>query len=277
MSEEHPAAEGESESRRQVRRAVVRVRREIMKAAALHAVVDAVLVLLAVNLALTVVGVALPGPGYTRQVLAVGAGLLVGVAEFALRFRTPPVDRFEAANPEVSEALRTARDAALDGAETRMAHRLYADVLDALGRASSADLVSTGRVLVSVLVVFGLALATVQASVAGLDLGDSPAPAGPTNGSEDRESEYDGLYDGDAILGEEADADAGDDDLDAVVGGSPGGEGDASDDPQGYDSGGFSSDGAYDAQQAGFSRTDDVENADIIREYNLRIRDDGDQ
>ena len=249
-----------------------------MKAAALHAVVDAMLVLLAVNLALTVAGVDIPGPAYTRQALAVGAGLVVGVAEFALRFRTPPVDQFETANPEVSEALRTARDAALDGAETRMARRLYDDVLDALGRASSADLVSTGRVLVSVLVVFGLALATVQASVAGLDLTDSSGPAGPATGEgDDRNDDYDGLYDGDAILGEETDAQAGDDDLDAVVGGSPGGEGEGSDEAEGYDSGGFSSDGAYDAQQAGFSRSDDVENADIIREYNLRIRDDGDE
>jgi hypothetical protein len=98
---------------------------------------------------------------------------------------------------------------------------------------------------------------------------------GPTTDGE-REREYDGLYDGEAILGEETDADAGDDDLDAVVGGSPGNEGDGTDFDQGYDSGGFSSDASYDAQQAGFSRSDDVENADIIREYNLRIRDGGD-
>jgi hypothetical protein len=266
----------ESESRRRVRRAVVQVRREIVKAAAIHAVVDTVLVVLLVNLALTVAGLDLPGPSYTRQAIAVGAGLLLGGAEFAIRFRTSPVRQFEAVNPAVSEALRTARDAASHGEETRMARRLYDDVLEGLQSASSADLVSTGRVLVSVLVVFGLALATVQASVAGLDLTPAPEPGGGPGGDVDRNDEYDGLYDGDAILGDETDADAGEDDLDAVVGGSPGSDGEDTDFDSGYDSGGFSSEASYDAQQAGFSQSDDVENADIIREYNLRIRDGGD-
>jgi hypothetical protein len=266
----------ESESRREVRRAVAKVRRETIKAAAIHAVVDAVLVVLLVNLALTVAGIDLPGPSYTRQAIAVGAGLLVGAVEFALRFRVPSVEQFEAVNPAVSEALRTARDAALDGEETRMARRLYDDVLEGLQSASSADLVSMGRILVSVLVVFGLALATVQASVAGLDLTPAPEPTGGPGGDVDRQDEYDGLYDGDAILGDETDADAGDDELDAVVGGSPGSEGEDTEFDSGYDSGGFSSDASYDAQQAGFSQSDDVENADIIREYNLRIRDGGD-
>ena len=274
-SERQP--EQESESRRRVRRAVVQVRRETIKAAAIHAVVDAVLVTLLVNLALTVAGLDLPGPSYTRQAIAVGAGLLVGAVEFALRFRVPSVEQFEAVNPAVSEALRTARDAASHGEETRMARRLYDDVLEGLQSASSADLVSTGRVLVSVLVVFGLALATVQASVAGLDLTPAPEPGGGPGGDVDRGGdEYDGLYDGDAILGDETDADAGEDDLDAVVGGSPGSDGEDTEFDSGYDSGGFSSDASYDAQQAGFSQSDDVENADIIREYNLRIRDGGD-
>ena len=276
MSDVTDPPEPESEGRQQIRRAVVQVRRETIKAAAIHAVVDAVLVVLVVNLGLTVVGIDLPGPSYVRQVVAGVAGLLVGATEFGLRFRTPPIAQFEAVNPAVSEALRTARDAALDGEETRMARRLYDDVLEGLQSASSADLVSTGRVLVSVLVVFGLALGTVQASVLGLDLTPTPdTNGGPTTDGE-REREYDGLYDGEAILGEETDADAGDDDLDAVVGGSPGSEGGDTDFDQGYDSGGFSSDASYDAQQAGFSRSDDVENADIIREYNLRIRDGGD-
>jgi hypothetical protein len=271
------AGDAESEGRERIRRAIVQVRRETIKAAAIHAVVDAVLVVLAVNLAVTVLGVDLPGPWYTRQAIAVGAGLLVGATEFALRFRTPPVEQFEAVNPDVSEALRTARDAALDGEETRMARRLYDDVLAGLQAASSADLVSTGRVLVSVLVVFGLALATVQASVVGIDLTPAPEPTDGGNADDGRDDDYDGLHDGDAILGDETGADAGDDELDAVVGGSPGSEGDPGEFDEGYDGGGFSSDASYDAQQAGFSRSDDVENADIIREYNLRIRDDSDQ
>jgi len=261
------------EARERVERAVRRVRREGYKAAAVHAVVDAAAVALAVNLALTVAGLDLPGPAYARQAVAVGLGLLVGLVEFALRVRVPLVERFEEVNPEVREALRTARDAARSGSETRVAGRLYEDVLGGLRRASSADLVDTRRLAGTVILMLVVSAATVQASVVGLDLTPEPrdVDTGDRDGSED---DYGGLEDGDEILGEETDVDEGSDDLDAVVGGSSGGDGGGRSEDRSHESGGFSSSGSYDAQQSGFAPAADVENADIIREYNVRIRED---
>lgn len=261
------------EARERVERAVRRVRREGQKAAAIHAVVDAAAVTLVVNLGLTVLGGPLPGPEYARQAVAVGVGLLVGVVEFGRRIRVPLVERFEDVNPEVREALRTARDAARAGSETRVAGRLYEDVLDGLRRASSADLVSTRRIAGTVLLVVVLSVATVQASVVGLDLRNPSEDL--DGGDEDRpDRDYGGLEDGEEILGEETDIDEGSDELDAVVGGSAGGEGDDESRDRSYDSGGFSGSGSYDAQESGFAPADEVENADIIREYNVRIRED---
>ena len=263
------------EARKRIQRAVRRVRREGYKAAALHAVVDAAAVTLAVNLALTVLGLPLPGPAYARQAVAVAVGLLVALVEFVVRVRVPLVERFEEVNPEVREALRTARDAARAGSETRVAGRLYEDVLAGLRRASSADLVSTRRLTWTVLLTLVFSAVTIQASVVGIDLTNPPSDL-DTGGEDRTDREYGGLEDGEEILGEETDVDEGDDDLDAVIGGSGGGEGDAETRDRSYDSGGFSSSGSYDAQQSGFAPAEEVENADIIREYNVRIRQDGD-
>jgi hypothetical protein len=256
-----------------VREAITRVRREALKAAAVHAVVYGALAALAVNLALTALGLDLPGPSYTRQALAAAVGVAVLVAVFVRRTRTPLVEQFEAVNPSVAEALRTARDTVADGTDSRVARRLYRDVLDRLSRASSQQLVDTGRVALAVVLVLGLSLATIQVSAVGLDL--TPPQSEPTAPTDPpRDDEYDGLEDGEAILGEEENVTSGDDDLDAVVGGASGGSGDVEERDRSFESGGFSSEGAFDAQRAGFSTSDDVENADIIREYNLRIRDD---
>ena len=263
------------EARQRVERAVKRVRREGYKAAMIQAVVDLATVTLAVNLALTVLGLDLPGPEYTPQAIAVGVGLLVGIAEFVVRVRVPLVERFEEVNPEVREALRTARDAARAGSENRVAGRLYEDVLAGLRGASSADLVSTRRVTAGVVLVIVLSAATVQASVVGIDLTGGPDEV--DTGNDDRaEEDYGGLEDGEEILGEETDVDGGDDDIDAVIGGSSGGDESGEAQDRSYDGGGFSASGSYDAQQSGFAPTEEVENADIIREYNVRIRQDED-
>ncbi|WP_276258479.1 DUF7502 family protein [Haloglomus litoreum] len=269
------------ELRERVERAVRQVRWEARKAAAVHAVVDGVVVLLAANLALTVAGVTLPGPARLDLAVVVGLGVVAAIAEFLLRTRQPLVEQFEAANPAVREALRTARDAAADGAETGMARRLYADVLDGLRSASSGDLISTRQVSAGAGLVAVLAVSTVVVSAAGLGLGLGPdaGPGGPTDGDlpPGGSSDYDGLQDGDAVLGEETNVSEGDEAEDVVIGGSTGGAGDAPASDGGFDTGGFAAEGSYDAQQAGFDSPDDVENADIIREYNLRIRAEDDE
>jgi hypothetical protein len=275
-----PSDADTAELREYVQRAIGQVRSEARKAAAVPALVDGVVVLLAVNLLLTLFRVDLPGPAWLDLGLPVVAGLAAGVGEFLVRQRRPLVEQFEAVNPEVREALRTARDVAADGADTQMARRLYADVLAGLRGASSDDLVPTAQVAVSVVLVLVLAVSTVGVTAAGIDLGPEPTTEGPgggTNGTADisgDSGEYDGLRDGDAVLGEETDVSEGDNEQDVVIGGSTGGSGEAGANDGSFDTGGFSSDGSYDAQQAGFDAPDDVENADIIREYNLRIRDD---
>jgi hypothetical protein len=269
------------ELRGRVERAIRQVRREARKAAAVHAVIDGVAVLLAANLALTVAGITLPGPARLDLAVVVGLGVVTAVVEFLARTRRPLVEQFEAVNPAVREALRTARDAAADGAETRMARRLYADVLDGLRSASSGDLISARHVSAGVVLVMVLAVSTVGVSAAGLGLGLGPDadPGGPTDGNlpAGGSSDYDGLQDGDAVLGEETNVSEGDESEDVVIGGSTGGAGDAPAGDGGFDTGGVATEGSYDAQQAGFDAPDDVENADIIREYNLRIRADEDE
>ncbi|WP_254823521.1 DUF7502 family protein [Haloglomus halophilum] len=277
-----PAATAPPEElRERVERAVRQVRREARKAAAVHAVVDGVVVLLAANLALTVAGVVFPGPSWLETAVVVSLGVVAATTEFLARTRQPLVQQFEAVNPQVREALRTARDAAADGAETRVARRLYADVLDGLRSASSGDLISTRHVSAGAGLVVILAVSTVGISAAGLGLGLGPGAdtGGPTDGDVPTggSGDYDGLQDGDAVLGEETNVSEGDESEDVVIGGSTGEAGDAPAGDGGFDTGGFASEGSYDAQQAGFDSPDDVENADIIREYNLRIRSDDDE
>jgi hypothetical protein len=266
-----------TDERERLEQALTAVRREGQKAAAIHAVVEGAVVLMTVNFGLTIVGVSLPGPTYARQAVAAALGLAVFLGAFLVRVRRPLVEQFEAANPEVREALRTARDAALDGAENAVARRLYADVLDGLQHASGARLVRTRRLVGGLVLLMLLSVATVQVSVVGLDLaGGSSADALEDDGS-DSGNDYRGLESGDKILGNETDVDGGDEDLDAVIGGtgSEAGSGETVNSSAG--SGGFSATGSYEAEQAGFSESDDVEDADIIREYNLEIRGGGDE
>lgn len=272
-----------SEERRQVQRALRAVRREGWKAAVLYGAVDGVLALLVVNLGLSVGGVDLPDVvGFPGRVAAgVAAALLVAVVEVGVRTRRPLVERFEAGNPTVAEALRTARDAAASEADGVVARRLYADVLGGLREASSRTLVDARRLGGTLLVVLLVAGVTVQASVVGLSLSESPgidsADGGGGSTAGTPVDDYDGLRDGDAILGEPENVTRGDENETAAIGGQAGG-----DDPEdrqldtGYETGGFSGSDAYDAQSAAFAGGDEVENAEIIREYNLRIRDDDD-
>jgi len=294
------AASG-SEPRRRMAGALREVRQEGKKAALIYAVVDAVLLFLAVNVLLAVLQpaelpaqVAVPrtvtdqlaqaiGRSIPRVTLPASAvvaavvGLVAFVGEYGYRVRRPLVEQFEAANPGVAEALRTARDAVDDGADTRMAARLYEDVLDRLRQSSGVALVDTRRLLVTLVVVVALSLATVQVAVVDLDL---LGGAGPTDDGSptDRPSEYEGLEDGDAVLGEPEDVQAGDENLTAEIESTGGDEElDGSEQfPSNSDGGPGSGSGAVDSQQAGYAAPEDVEDAELIREYNLRIREQDD-
>ena len=266
------------------------VRREGRKVAVIYAAVDAALATLLVNVALqlflppsapesvalpTAAGDALGVPGFevaTSILVGVAAGVVTFAGEYLLRIRRPAVEQFESANPEVREALRTARDAVRRDRDSAMAARLYEDVLDSLRATSSAGLVSLKRVSLTVVVVLALSVVSIQVAVVDVNLfgGDD---AGPNAGNA-RPDEYNGLQDGNKILGEAENVSAGDNELEASIDSQ--GEGDADESssaPASYDTGGFTGGGDVESQQAGFASEERLEDADLIREYNLKIRD----
>ena len=287
-----------AQARERMAAAIAEVRREGKKAAFVYAVVDAVLIFLLVNLLLTVlspaelptqvsvpaavtepvgaaIGRSIPALSFpTGAVVGIVVGLLCFLGEYLYRVRQPLVEQFEAANANVTDALRTARDAVADGAETRMAARLYEDVLEGLKQSSSVALVDSRRLLGTLVVVILLSLATVQVAV--VDIGLLDRDPVETESPNDRPREYEGLEDGDAILGDSEDVQAGDENLTAEIE-STGGEEEidrSQSFPPSSDNGGpGSTSGTVDSQQAGFAGQEEVEDADLIREYNLRIRD----
>ncbi|WP_276301667.1 DUF7502 family protein [Halorussus lipolyticus] len=287
---EHAAEENE------VRAALAEIRRECRKATLVYASVDAACVLLAVDFAATVVGVpaleaevgraafssaGLPSPDL-GTVVAVVAGIGAFAGEFVLRSRRPAAEQFEAANPAVSEALRTARDAAESdwgdgtGRPNPMTRALYADVLAKLRETSSVGLLNATRLAATVAVALALSLATVQTAVVGVDLGlgSSEAGAGPdAGGPTDRPltNQTADLKSGDEILGDPTDVTAGSENLSAAVSASPGGEGDR--DWNYENSDGDSGDEEVDAQRAGFSSPDRVEDAALVQRYAHRLQE----
>ncbi|ELZ26196.1 hypothetical protein C474_20886 [Halogeometricum pallidum JCM 14848] len=288
-----PAAGDDAASR--MRGALSEVREEARKVAFLHALLDAGLVALAVNVLLRLfrpaaLGDAVDLPGFLAGAGGVVpntihtasiVGLLLGVAAFAgeylLRTRRPLVEQFEAGNPSVAEALRTARDTVEDGANTEMARRLYEDVLADLRETSSFELVGTRRVVVTTLLIVLVSLASIQVAVVDLDLTDAldgDDDDAPVEQPQRTEAE-DELRDGDEILGDAENVSAGDESINASVQGSDEGEGEGGSvsPPSSYDDGGFA-DAAVEGQDAGYAPSENIEDAELIREYNLRIRDD---
>ena len=271
-------------------RARTEVRREGWKAAIVYATVDAVALGLAVNLAVAALGVAelpaqvgLPaiGPlgGVTPPVAALlGAAVaLVGfVVEVWLRVRRPLIEQFEAANPPVAEALRTARDAVAADTDSRMVERLYGDVLERLGESSGVALVDIRRVAGTVVVVVLLSLATLQVAVTGVAL-LAGGPADAASDAVDRSERPDvRLQNGSAVLGDSEDVSAGEENLTAQVDSTGGDRTVERDEPFPAGGAGDAATGDTEGQQAGFADPEQVEDAALVREYSLRIRDDED-
>lgn len=264
---------------RRIAKAVRQVRREGWKAALVHAVTEAALVGLAVNLFVGALG-----PSVEREVrlaAVAGATLLALVLGVGLRIRRPLVERFERLNPSVDEALRTARDVQARGETGPVARELYEEVLTRLRETSSRRLVDSRRLAVSLVLLLALSLVTAQVTVGGLDVGDldidarlgGGASSGTGSGGPVPESGEGGetLRDGSLVLGDPEDVEAGSEELPVSVdvGGGPG-EAEA----RAYNTGGFASDTAVEAQRAGFAPGEVLEDADLIREYNLQIRED---
>lgn len=292
--------------RRRVQRAVQAVRREGQKAALIYAVVDGALAATLaaaavrlvgtgslplpelVSLPPTVAGVAGVSTVATATLVSLAAGLVVAAAEFGYRATRPLVERFESVNPRVSESLRTARDAAADGRDSRMALRLYRDVLAGLRETSSLGLVDTRRVAATVLLVAVVGFAGVHLAVADIQVssgernggggGGGGGGAGAGTAGTGGEADYGGLREGSEILGDAEDVQSGRDALNASVERDrAGGEGDTPP-PDSYDDGGLSGGGGgVESQRAGFSPEPVPEDADLVREYTVRIRQPADE
>jgi hypothetical protein len=285
---------------RKIRRAITQIRREGLKVATIYAVADAALATLLVNLVAAVTGVPrlpaqLPLPAPVLDALAragvslaeptvssgavvgAGVGLLVFVVELALRTRRPLVEQFAAANPSISESLRTARDTLDDDGRSRIVLRLYGDVLDQLRAASSIDLIDVRRVAVTVVLISLISVATIQLAVVDISLAGlgGPAEPAPTGGTQ---SDYTGLQNGSSILGDPEDVPEGTEELDASIdtSGSGSENGSDADSSAAYADSGFDTDETVESQRAGFSERERLEDAELIREYNLRIRQESD-
>ncbi|WP_459193847.1 DUF7502 family protein [Halosimplex sp. J119] len=286
------------DTREQMAAAVTEIRREGWKAALVTGVVDATAVFLAANLLLAVLEpTVLPArfvlPAALAEPLgdALGSGIeragvpgsaavatVAGLATLALvvwlRVRKPLVEQFEAVNPQVAEKLRTARDAVEADADSRMARRLYAEVLADLRRSSSLELVNVGRLGAVAVVIAALSIATVQVAVVDVALLDRAEPTG--DDAPEASQNYTGLRDGEHVLGDREEVSAGDKNQTAEIESTGGGR-DVDDDrtfPDRQQSGGNGDgSGSSDSQQAEFASPDQVDDADLVREYNRRIRD----
>lgn len=280
-------------AREEIRRAIREVRREGYKAALVYAGADAAAASAAVALVATLAAprASVAAPVLGELSLATAGGIATAVvvllAEFALRAWRFSVESFERVNPEVAAALRTARDAAAAGDSREMAGALYEDVLARLRTTSSAGLVDARRVAVALVVATLLSLGTIQAAVTGVTVvgspagpGATPTPAGEIGGAPvpvPESTPAGDLRDPESILGEESDVEAGDEELEANVSLGPG-LGDEERAERAYEASGLPSEtDPVSASQAGFTDPEETENADIIKTYNVRIREADDE
>jgi hypothetical protein len=275
-----------------VLRAEKEIRREGAKAAFLHAAIETTLVFIAVFFVIdssnptwlpeTVGTEAATVPG--SAVVAVGVAVVFFAVDAALVYRSRTVEYFEEANPQVKEALRTARDAAKREEETEMAERLYNDVLEELRTTSSEGFVSVRRIAGSLALVIGVGVLLLTASIGGVGFGDGLFGESPFGGSGDTaanegqgggtggERQYDDLQDPDEVLGETGEVTQGMDDEEVELrqsgtGGDGGGE-------TGSAGGGNDYTGGVDVEsrRAEYSPEEEIEDAELVKEYNLRVR-----
>lgn len=271
-----------SDPRAEAEAAVDAVRREALKATLVVSAAEATCVLLALNLVASLAGVPIldrpvgtgalagtPVPAPTvGNCLAVAGGAVAFAVAVRLRRRHSAVERFEAANPGVAEALRTARDALEGDREGPMASALYRDVLGRLREASGTALLDTTRLTAVVLLAFVLSASTVGTAVVGIDVaGPATGPDGSVDGggpAREAGTPVD-LNDGDAVLGEETNVSAGEENVSADVGAGPGGEGERN---WSYDrSPGADGDGVVQPERAGYADAERVEEADLVQRY----------
>jgi hypothetical protein len=295
--------DGIETQQQQIKRALSEIRKEGLKIAVIYAVVDAAIATLLVNaislfvgipsgiparvpipsgivtVLQDIAGIAVTEPSIaTGAVLGVGVGLIIIPIEVGIRVRRPLVDQFAAANPSLQESLRTARDATEANRQSTIVKRLYDNVLTGLNQASSLGLIDLRRVATAVVILVILSGATVQLAVVDLSLDEFGADSTVTVAGDRERTEYSGLQNGSSILGEETSVREGQQTQNATIStsGSDGGEDRNRDSPTAYANSGFSAEDVQ-TQQAAFEGEEAVQNAALIREYNLEIRQNNDR
>ena len=299
----------------QIQGAIAEIRNEGLKASLIHGVVESSLVLIALA-----VGLSLSSPSWLPEtvtvpasvteglneaaatagysgtpfaspyemsaalLLAVAAGLVFFVFDVALVYRSRTVETFESFNPEVREALRTARDAAEDGHDDTMARQLYDEVIEKLEETSSQGFISGRRMAMSLVLILGLGLLVVYVSMLGLNFqpgeglfpggggpGGSQGAASSQDTSQEKQSKWD---DANSVLGEEKTAGPGGADSVGVgltqSGSTATGSGTGGGDPGQFPD----SSSEVQTQRAGYDAQEQIEDADLVKNYNLRIRED---
>jgi len=273
------------------------IRREGAKAAFLHGAVEATAFFAIVYFVLFTVqpdavpntipveaaGVAVPSAVVVSAALAV----VFLIIDAYLVYRKRTLEYFEDVNPQVDEALRTARDAAERGEENEMAEALYGDVLEELKNTSSDGFVSVPRMAGSVLLFFALAFLLLSATLGGFGGGETlfsdettaqgggggagESEGGGGGGEGETQQEQQSSED---VLGESGEVTRGTDErsveLDRSGSGGEGGGGTGSV-GEGREYGeGISVEG----QRTEFSPEEEIEDAELVKEYNLRVRSD---
>lgn len=270
------------------------IRKEGAKAAFLHAAIETTLFFVAVFFLISALAPAwIPaeiGPVSGEIVVAAVAGAVFFLGDAALVYRSRTLEYFEEANPQVNEALRTARDAAKAGEENPMAEALYDDVLDELQTTSSEGFVSVPRIAGSVAIVALAGFLLLAVSFGGYGtgfgfggedgalsgFGDSEGVGeGGGGGGEGEESEDivdDDEGDLDEVLGEQQDLERGGEDIGIEIGsGGAGGEGDGGT-TTGPSRQEYDADVEVDTGRAEYSPEEEIDDAELVKEYNLRVR-----
>ncbi|WP_191967058.1 MULTISPECIES: hypothetical protein [Haloferax] len=280
----------EDERHGEMAAAVTEVRREVQKAALVPSVVDGAVVTLLLNVALRIVDLPFPemiplsrlpgvdavGTFHVAIPVALVVGIVVAVVEYSLRMEESPIDQFERVNPSVAEALRTARDAVEADRTSKMAVALYDDVLARLKSTSSVELLPTRRVFVTLFLALLLSVASIQVAITDLQIDVLNGNGSNGNADFDDSDQMTELQNGSAILGDPEDVTAGSEELNATLSGVSGGGDEPSSSADAYDSSGFAGDPGVESQRAGYLADETLEEAELIRDYTLKIRDQDD-
>lgn len=265
------------------------IRREGLKAAVLHSVVESAAAFFVALAALSVAGFDTSVAGYSLLYpLSAAAAIAYLVAATVHLYHRRTVERFEDVNPELREKLRTARDAAEDGDSAAAADALYREVLEDLQDASSRGFVDAARLSGALVVVLALGAGLMAGGVSDLratgdlardSLGIGGAPAGDAGFVDPSDDSYTGVQSGDHLVGEPGNLSEADEELlirlrgggSPSAGGDDGGESYYSDDLDAPDVERAGAVELYLDGSAGLSADD----RQVVEEYFLRRRGGG--